>query len=420
MIITARESVPVLQARRAQEAAAKELAEKKRRHVYQNVNGGAGPGAPMDDSSDSENYAKVIDPVGAFPAPSSTGAAQRHSTPATLLATANPSSAGATGPTNGWVRREHTYSTVDGDEQLYSEVPDDDHRRRTLTREPIDPPPPPEAFAALLNPTSSSSRPRDHEPPHRPPLQPPSPHFAGATTTTVDPPPSVATGGFSPTSHSSTSPPHVTSVFVAQDEASKRSKLDQAMTELNAEPPYTTIVDPVGARLPTVNAVAEVADPAPSEEPPYTQIPSQSLVGLPTHRVASPPSHASPPRPLPPPQDHRPTSHRVSQPLPQRPSPSNHEEVDTPRSEESPYTAITSCTSGMTRNPGSPASEDLFAVESSEEDGRSVITVVHDVGITDSPALNYASGSGDASGVASGHVTKIEISAAHHTVHGDL
>ena len=61
VIITARESVPVLQARRAQEAAAKELAEKKRRHVYQNVNGGAATGvpAPMDDSSDSENYAKV-------------------------------------------------------------------------------------------------------------------------------------------------------------------------------------------------------------------------------------------------------------------------------------------------------------------------------------------------------------------------
>ena len=61
VIITARESVPVLQARRAHEAAAKELAEKKRRHVYQNVNGGGAGGAAsqMDDSSDSENYAKV-------------------------------------------------------------------------------------------------------------------------------------------------------------------------------------------------------------------------------------------------------------------------------------------------------------------------------------------------------------------------
>ena len=62
MIITARESVPVLQARRAHEAAAKELAEKKRRHVYQNVNGGgAAASAHMDDSSDSENYAKVAE-----------------------------------------------------------------------------------------------------------------------------------------------------------------------------------------------------------------------------------------------------------------------------------------------------------------------------------------------------------------------
>ena len=40
------------------------MAEKKRRHVYQNVNGGVGGAgttpAPMDDSSDSENYAKVL------------------------------------------------------------------------------------------------------------------------------------------------------------------------------------------------------------------------------------------------------------------------------------------------------------------------------------------------------------------------
>ena len=45
---------------------------------------------------------------------------------------------------NGWVRREHTYSTVDGEEQLYSEVPDpprggggayydEDERRRKYT-----------------------------------------------------------------------------------------------------------------------------------------------------------------------------------------------------------------------------------------------------------------------------------------------
>jgi len=63
VIVTARESVPVLQARRAQEAKAKELAEKKRRHVYQNVNGGSSTtcSAPTDDS-DSENYAKVLDP----------------------------------------------------------------------------------------------------------------------------------------------------------------------------------------------------------------------------------------------------------------------------------------------------------------------------------------------------------------------
>ena len=40
------------------------MAEKKRRHVYQNVNGGVGGAGttptPMDDSSDSENYAKVV------------------------------------------------------------------------------------------------------------------------------------------------------------------------------------------------------------------------------------------------------------------------------------------------------------------------------------------------------------------------
>jgi len=52
--------------------------------------------------------------------------------------------------TDTWLKREHTYSTVEGEEQLYTEVTDQGGLLQPY-REPIDPPPPAEFFHTLLN-----------------------------------------------------------------------------------------------------------------------------------------------------------------------------------------------------------------------------------------------------------------------------